>query len=86
MDLAVDHAMALVDHRETDGLGEMALARTGRAEEDGVFCPLEEAPGGELEDQSAVDLRVELEVEAIEGLVRIAEACLLDTSSEQAVL
>ncbi len=77
---------SLVDDRETDGLGEVALARAGGSEEDSVFGPLEETPRGELEDQGAVGLRVELEVEAIEGLVRIAEAGLLDAPGQQSVL
>lgn len=64
----------------------MTLARAGRAEEDGVFGSPEEAPRGELEDQGAIGLRVELEVEAIERLVGIAEASLLDAPGEQPVL
>ncbi len=58
----------------------------GGAEEDGVFGPFEEPPGGELEEQGAVGLRIELEVEAIERPVGIAEAGLLDASGQQSVL
>ena len=47
---------------------------------------LDEAAGGELEDERAVDLRVEVEVEGVERLVGVAEAGLLDAPREQAIL
>ena len=68
------------------GLGEMALARTGRPEQERVFALGDEAGGGELEDERAVDLLVEGEVEAVEGAVGVAEAGLLVSPGEQAVL
>ena len=43
----------------------MALARTGRPEQERVFALGDEAGGGELEDERAVDLLVEGEVEAV---------------------
>ena len=57
--LAVDDAIALLDRGAADGLGEMALARTGRPEQERVFALGDEAGGGELEDERSADLLVE---------------------------
>ena len=50
--LAVEHAMALLDGGAADGLGEVALAGAGRAEEERVLALLDEAAGGELVDRA----------------------------------
>src|SRR5439155_26252282 len=81
----VQHAMALLDERVAECLGEMTLARAGRAEEDDVVALGEEAAGGELEDEVAVHLLVEGEVEAVEGLVGVAKLGLLEPAGEEAV-
>ena len=83
---AVDDAVALLDCGAADGLGDVALARTGRAEKQSVFALGDEAGGGELEDECAVDLPVEGEVEAVEGAVGVAESGLLVSPGEEAVL
>jgi hypothetical protein len=70
-----------MDHGEADGLGEVTLAAAGRAEEESVLGTSEEAAGGELEDECAIDLGVEGEVEAVERLARVAEVSLLVSSS-----
>ena len=82
---AVEHAMALQDERVAERLGEMTLARARRAEEDDVLARREEAAGGEREDEVAVHLLVEGEVEAVEGLVGIAKLGLLEPAGEEAV-
>src|SRR5205807_4617732 len=82
---AVEPAMALQDERAAEGLGEMTLARAGRAEEDDVLARGEEAAGGEREDEVAVHLLVEGEVEAVEGLVGVAKLGLLEPAGEEAV-
>src|SRR3990170_1756714 len=46
----------------------------------------DEAPGGQLEDEPAVHLGVEVEIEGVEGLAPIAEAGLLDPAGEEPVL
>ena len=74
---AVEDAVALLDCGAADGLGNVALARTGRAEKQSVFALGDEAGGGELEDERAVDFLVEGEVEAVEGAVGVAESGLL---------
>ena len=66
--------------------GNVTLARTGRAEKQSVFALGDEAGGGELEDEGAVDLPVEGEVEAVEGAVGVAESGLLVAPGEQPVL
>ena len=83
---AVDDAAALLDRGAADGLGEMTLAGPGRPEQQGVFALGDEAGGGELEDERAVDLLVEGEVEAVERAVGVAEAGLLVAPGEQPVL
>ena len=83
--LAIEHLVALLDGRLTDGLGQMALARAARAEEQRVFAAVDEGAGGEVEDQTAIHLRVEGEVEVVERLVGIAEAGLFAAPFEQAV-
>src|SRR2546427_8889558 len=85
MGFAVQHAMALLDERAAEGLGEMTLARAGRAKEDDVLALGEEAAGGEREDEVAVHLLVEGEVEAVEGLVGVAKLGLLESAGEAAV-
>src|SRR2546428_1325282 len=82
---AVQHAMALQDERVAERLGEMTLARARRAEEDDVLARHEEAAGGEREDEVAVHLLVEGEVEAVEGLVGIAKLGLLEPAGEEAI-
>ena len=54
-------------------LGEMALARTGRTDQECVFALGDEPRGGEFEDEGAVDLLVEGEVEAVERAVGVAK-------------
>ena len=83
--LAVEDAIALLDGGEADGLGEMALAGAGRAEEEHVLALVDEAAVGELEDETAVHLLVEVEVEGVERLVAVAEAGVLDAALEQPV-
>jgi hypothetical protein len=41
---------------------------------------------GEFEDEAAVQLLVEVEIEGVQPLVRVAEARLLDAAGEQPVL
>ena len=74
MGFAVQDAVALMDGGQADGLCQMALAGAGRAEKQRVFAPIDEVPGGEFEDQPAVQLLVEVEVEAVEGLCGVAKA------------
>ena len=83
---AVDDAVALLDRGAADGLSQMALAGTWRPEQERVLALGDETGGGELEDEGAVDLLVEGEVEAVERAFGVAEARLLVPSGEQPVL
>ena len=49
-------------------------------------CLRDEAAGGELEDEPAVQLPVEVEIEGVERLAHIAEAGLLDAPVEEPIL
>src|SRR5687768_9493980 len=59
---AVDDAIALLDHGAADGLGEMALSRPWRPEKERVLPLRDEAACGELVDQRAIHLLVEIEI------------------------
>ena len=50
------------------GLGDVALADPGRAVDQDRLVPLDELAGGEVEELGLVELGVEAEVEALEGL------------------
>ena len=58
----------------------------GAPRKQSVFALGDEAGGGELEDERAVDFLVEGEVEAVEGAVGVAESGLLVSPGEEAVL
>ena len=51
-----------------EGLAEMALADPGRAVDEDRLVALDELAGGEVEDLGLVELGIEAEVEALEGL------------------
>jgi hypothetical protein len=78
--------VALLNDGEADGLGKVALAGAGAAEEERVLPLGDEAAGGELEDEGPVHLLVEVELEGVEGLPGVAEAGVLDPALEQPVL
>ena len=84
--LTVDDAIALLDGGAADGLREVALARAGRPEEERVFALLDEARRGQIVDQCAVHLLIEIKVEAVEGAVGIAKAGLLVPAFTEPVL
>ena len=48
----------------------MRLPDARRAEQEDVIAALDVAPGGELADELGIDGRLELEVEALEGLLK----------------
>ena len=58
----------------------------GRAEEEPVLVLGDEAAGGELEDEAAIELPIEVEIEGVEGLADVTEAGLLEAAVEQPVL
>src|SRR5262249_2681162 len=62
------------------------LAGAGRAEEHRVGMLGDPARGRELEDEGAIHLLVELEVEGVEAFVEVAEAGLRQAPFEQAIL
>ena len=68
------------------GLGEVALVRTRRPQEEPVLVLGDETAGGELEDEAAIHLLVELEVKGAERLAPVAEAGLSQPALEEPVL
>jgi hypothetical protein len=84
--LPVEDAMALLDDGDADRLGQVTLPRAGPAEEEPVLALGDEAARGELEDEGAIHLLVEVEIEGIEGLAGVAEARLLEPAFQEPVL
>src|SRR5262249_3403480 len=84
--LAIEHAMALLDDGDADGLLQVALPRAGPTEEEPVLPLGDEAAGGELEDEGAGHLLVEVDIEGVEGLAGVAEARVLEPALEEPVL
>src|SRR5438132_8886940 len=84
--LAIEDAMALLDDGHPEGLGEMALAGAGRAEEEAVLVLGDEAAGGEFEDEAAIELPIEVEIEGVEGLADVAKAGLFEAALEEPIL
>ena len=78
--------MALLDHGEADGLGQVAFAGAGRAEEEGIGVLGDPAGGSQLEDEGPVHLLVEVEIEGVQALADVAEAGLREPALQQAVL
>src|SRR5260370_34126960 len=62
----------------------MTLAGTTGAEKQCVFAFADEGACGQVEDQAAIHLGIEVEVEVVEGLLRIAEGGLLAPPLQQA--
>jgi hypothetical protein len=82
---AIQHAVALQDRGAADRLREMALARAGRAEEEHVLVFGDEVACGELVDELAIHLAIEIHVEAVERFGRVAELRLFDPAFEESI-
>jgi hypothetical protein len=63
--LAVEYAVTLLDGGLADGLSQVTFAGAGWTEKQGVFVPGDKSAGGQIEDQAAIHLLVEGEVEVI---------------------
>src|SRR5205823_13545036 len=81
----IEDAITLLNGGLPDGLSKMTLSGARRPEEQGVFVFSDEVGGGEVEDKAAVHLLVEVEVEVIQYLLRIAECGGLSAAFQQAV-
>ena len=82
---AIEDAIALLDRGAADGLGEMTFAGARRAEKERVFALRDEAAGGQVVDQRAIHLLVEVEIEACRASDRDrgSAACLCRRSSSR---
>jgi len=82
---AIEDTIALQNGGLSDGLSQMTLARAARPEKQRVFPLANEGACGQIEDQAAVHLRVEGEVEAVERSVGVPKAGLFAATFEPAV-
>ena len=64
--LTIEDAIALLDHRATDGLGQMAFPRPWWPEKERVLALRDEPAGCELVNQRAIHFLVEIEIEGVE--------------------
>ena len=81
--LAIEHAIALQDGGAADGLGEVALAGAGRAEEERVLALLDEARRWRARRSGRRFIfLLKSKSKLSSELVRVAEAGLLDASSK----
>src|SRR5208282_4507192 len=85
MGLAIEHAVTLLDGGMADGLRQVTLAGSRWAEKQGIFVACDEGASGQIEDQAAIHLLVESEVEVVESFVRVAELGLLFPPLQQAL-
>ena len=86
MSLEVEDAAAVLDRGLADRLREVTLAGAGRSEEKRVFVLGDEAGGREVEDERAIELAIEIEIEGVERLGGIAKVRLGASPREQAIL
>ena len=84
--LAVHDAIAPEDGGAADRLRQVALAGARRAEEEHVLMLGDEARGGELVDEGAFHLLVEIKVKGVERALRITKTREFAPVLEQAVL
>src|SRR5271167_2141900 len=77
--------MALLNSSLSDSLRQVAFAGTARTEKQRVFALSDEGAGGQIEDQTAVHLRVETEVEIIQSSLGVAEGCLFAPPLQQTI-
>jgi len=64
---------------------QMTFARAAGAEKQGILPLGDEGTRGQVEDQTAIDLRVEIEIEIVQRLLRVAEGGLLAPPLQQAL-
>src|SRR5262249_50880472 len=83
---AIEDGMSLLDGGEAEGVGEVALPGAGRAEKEGIRMLGDPVAGGQLEDEGAVHLPVEIEVEGVQALAGVAEAGERDPALEEPIL
>src|SRR5262249_40597668 len=85
MRLPVDHPITLADDRLPDSLGQVTFAGTGWTQKKGVLMASDERCGRQIEDQAAIHLLVEVEIEVIERHLRIAKLCLFPSPLQESV-
>src|SRR5436305_310677 len=85
MRLTVKHAIALQDGGLADRLCQMAFARSSRTEKQSIISLADEAAGRQIENQAAVHLGIEGEIEIVECPAGVAEAGLFAPALQQSV-
>jgi hypothetical protein len=84
--LPIDDTIALQNGGTPDRLGQMTLARTWRSKKQHVLALGDEARRGQLVDERAIHLLVEIKVKSVQCAFGVAKAGELVAALEQAVL
>src|SRR6476660_3336832 len=71
--LTIEHTIALLDGGQSDGLSQMTLSGAGWSEKQSVFVTGDEIGSSQVEDEAAVHLLVEIEIEVVQR-VQVSEA------------
>src|SRR5262249_26558055 len=85
MRFTVDDPITLVDDGLPDRLGQVTFAGTGRTQKKGVLMASDERCGRQIEDQAAIRLLVEVEIEVIERHLRVAKLCLFPAPLQESL-
>src|SRR5579864_2149755 len=83
MRFAIHHAVILLNGYLAYGLSQMTLAGAAGAEKQCIFAFADEDTGSQIENQAAVHLGIEVEIEVIERFLGIAELSLFAPAIEQ---
>src|SRR5688572_3755401 len=81
--LAVDDAIALLDGRQANGLSQVTLTGAWRSQKQSVLMLGDELGCGQIEDQTAIHLLIEVEVEIFERDLGIAKRGGLSPAVQQ---
>jgi len=73
----------LLDGGLPDSLGQVRFTGAAGAEEQRIFPFVDKGAGGQIENQTAIHLRIEGEVEVVQRLVWVAEGGLFAAPVEQ---
>src|SRR6266481_7787939 len=72
MRLTIDHPITLTDDGLPDGLGQVTFSGTGWTKKKCIFAASDERGRRQVKDHAPIHFLVEVEIEVVEGHLRIA--------------
>jgi hypothetical protein len=85
MRLTIDHPIALADDRFPDGLGQVTFPGAGWTKKKCIFAASDERGRRQVKDHAPIHFLVKVEIEVVEGHLRIAKLCLFPAPFQQSV-